>query len=455
MSAPTSQPADKPCHSFVGWLRTEDRDGFAPTMTVIQIHLLAMVTALQVRFRAHAWSSLRQLTTSPSSHHVKRGRFGQQASFATMRGASVAPNEGGGVPVLPKGDYHQLPRLYVGPEPEVYRIESPLTDPGADCNRTRVPVPGLGERVQLQLTEDQSHYLTAVLRLFKKKKADPFLRLFDGESGEWLARVVDCEESAADRDLASPLEETAGVVSKKRRHKQKHRNSLSVECVSLLRPQPTGAAGTADDDGRLRSQAWLCVAVPGSKDRFRWLLEKATELNVDYIVLLETEFSASSNEKLPISLKKALSYLLEASEQSERLTVPRLAHVPGRNAESTHDESDPSGLRTTKLVDLLDGMSSFPNWKLIVCRERMDSSVPFLSALREAQRGMTDSTAGNVAFCIGPEGGWSPSEESRMDELRTEHPDTVINASLGPTILRMETAAISVLSAYNLYCDDH
>jgi RsmE family RNA methyltransferase len=414
-------------------------------MTVLR--LLAMVIALHVRFRALAWRSLR---TRPSSHLVQLGRLGSPSLASTLRWASAAPDEGGGAPILPKGQYHQLPRLYVGPEPTLYRIESLLSDPREPSETPAL----LGDRVRLQLTENQSHYLTTVLRLFKKKKADPFLRLFDGELGEWLARVVDHEDSATDRYLASASEETGAGAASKRKHKHKHQNLLSVECMSLLRPQRDAGAGTRDGDGRLRSQCWLCVAVPGSKDRFRWLLEKATELNVDYIVLLETEFSASSHDKLPISLKKALSYLIEAAEQSERLTVPRLAYLPQCNAERTHNEADPSALRTTNLVDLVDGISSFPNLKLVCCRERMDNSVPFLHALQKIRGGLDDSKTEDIAFCIGPEGGWSPSEESHLDELQIEHPDTVMNVSLGPTILRMETAAISVLSAYNLFCDD-
>jgi 16S rRNA U1498 N3-methylase RsmE len=189
------------------------------------------------------------------------------------------------------------------------------------------------------------------------------------------------------------------------------------------------------------------------------MLEKATELNVDRLVLLETDYSCSSQRKVPGSLRKAHSYLVEAAEQAERLTLPVFTRlVPAANltptAKSTSlkpHESDERDAVTTKLIDLLDFVRAEPALRLLVCRERTleASGVSLWHALADAN----DNRA-TIAFCIGPEGGWSPSEESRLDKLEAQCPSSIINVSLGPTVLRVETAAISALSAYNVFYED-
>ncbi|MGA7751976.1 MAG: RsmE family RNA methyltransferase, partial [Candidatus Sulfotelmatobacter sp.] len=49
----------------------------------------------------------------------------------------------------------------------------------------------------------------------------------------------------------------------------------------------------------------------------------------------------------------------------------------------------------------------------------------------------TTETSGEILLAIGPEGGWTE------DELQLFHESGWISASLGPTILRAETAAIA------------
>ena len=329
--------------------------------------------------------------------------------------------------LLPNGDFHLCPRLYLGEEPKTHRlsITSLAESFQAMLNEqesTQSPSRRLGPQSRIMLSEDQSHYLTSVMRIFKKKN-QPFIRLFDGYSGEWLARVSD------------PQLET--ISTSEKRHK-KARKCLEAECLSLLRTQESSSHAMVP---------WLCTAVPSSKDRWRWLLEKATELSVGAILLLETEHS--SLHKVP-SLDKAASYVIEASEQSERLTLPSFVQISDEGVEHPF----------TGVKDLLQSatMSNSP-LKLIICRERTESTVSLWQSLTDVYEMAApldpSQPRSAIAFCIGPEGGWSPGEEVMMDELQAKFPTTVYNVSLGPTILRMETAAMTALAGYALFIDEH
>jgi len=54
-----------------------------------------------------------------------------------------------------------------------------------------------------------------------------------------------------------------------------------------------------------------------------------------------------------------------------------------------------------------------------------------------------------AAVVIGPEGGFSPAERSRIDGLQNS-----LKLSLGPRILRADTAAIAALTCYQSVCGD-
>jgi 16S rRNA (uracil1498-N3)-methyltransferase len=60
------------------------------------------------------------------------------------------------------------------------------------------------------------------------------------------------------------------------------------------------------------------------------------------------------------------------------------------------------------------------------------------SLLRILQAG--SAAAGDLALAIGPEGGWTPAEIAAFKDAGWQ------SASLGPRILRVETAAIAALS---------
>ncbi len=153
---------------------------------------------------------------------------------------------------------------------------------------------------------------------------------------------------------------------------------------------------------RLRAQVadadlWLAFA-PLKRDATELVVQKATELGVARIVPVLT---ARTNTPR-VNTARLAAIAIEAAEQSERLTVPTIAA--------------PVLLRLL----LKDWPAERP---LVVAAERQ--AAPGISPLPRA------------GLLVGPEGGFTPQE---LDVLRTC--PFVHVASLGPRILRAETASL-------------
>ncbi len=156
-----------------------------------------------------------------------------------------------------------------------------------------------------------------------------------------------------------------------------------------------------------RSQApepdlWLVFALL-KRDATDLVVQKATELGVSALLPVIT---ARSNTHR-INADRLAAIATEAAEQSERLTVPALSAA-------------------RPLADLLRDWP--PGRRLFAAVERSDAPPPA-------------AAAGPRALLVGPEGGFSPDE---LEAMRA-HP-FVATASLGPRILRAETACIAGLA---------
>lgn len=148
-------------------------------------------------------------------------------------------------------------------------------------------------------------------------------------------------------------------------------------------------------------------------ERFEWILEKATELGVERIVPVIAERSEKGLEQAaPKRMPRWQRIVREASEQSRRAKLPEIG--------------DPISLADALRVETLH-------------RFALDETEakPLFSVL-PAQRRLGDQ----VALLIGPEGGWT-------DRERVEFTAVWRAASLGPQILRAETAAIAALAVIN------
>jgi 16S rRNA (uracil1498-N3)-methyltransferase len=159
-------------------------------------------------------------------------------------------------------------------------------------------------------------------------------------------------------------------------------------------------------------------------DRFEWAVEKATELGVARI----TPILARRTEKhlALASAKRADRWrriALEAAQQSRRTDVPEVRD-PTPLAAALTLETAPLHILLSETEQTLTLVSALAN----------KPGAPGLDSQT------WDSCATTLALAIGPEGGWTPEEMS----LFTTHAWTPV--TLGPRILRAETAAIAALS---------
>jgi 16S rRNA (uracil1498-N3)-methyltransferase len=153
-------------------------------------------------------------------------------------------------------------------------------------------------------------------------------------------------------------------------------------------------------------------------DAFEWALEKATELGVSTIVPLAAE--RSEKALLTAAAKRAERWkkiLLEASQQSRRVRVPRLQNL--------------------RLID--DALSDDTDGARLCLSERPEA--PSL------KRVISDVKAQSATLAIGPEGGWTDRE------LEVARQNGFREVSLGRLILRTETAVIAALASLHYALD--
>jgi 16S rRNA (uracil1498-N3)-methyltransferase len=229
---------------------------------------------------------------------------------------------------------------------------------------------------------------------------EPKLRIgatlhIDGNAAHYLAQVM--RVSPGDAVLLcddQTGEWAARVVAATRR-------SVTVDVVDHLRPR--------DDVPDL----WLCVA-PVKKPHFDTVLQKATELGVARIVPVLTQRSVVDR----VNAERSQTIITEAAEQCARTARPEMAAL-------------------TPLAALL---RHWPDGRRLYFADEQ-GGLPALGAI-------ADSTA-PAAILIGPEGGWTDQERA----LITAHPATC-GISLGPRILRAETAAITAVAIWMAACGD-
>jgi len=169
---------------------------------------------------------------------------------------------------------------------------------------------------------------------------------------------------------------------------------------------------------------------PVKKARTDFIVEKATELGARLLQPVMT--ARTQSERVRVDRLEAL--VREAAEQTERLDLPEI-RAP------------------EKLERLLGAWD--PARRLIFCDEAGDApDAPWGGAQGRAQpmadalRAATPSAAG-WAILIGPEGGFSPEERARLRAL-----DYAVPVSLGPRILRADTAAAAALSVWQAELGD-
>jgi 16S rRNA (uracil1498-N3)-methyltransferase len=256
-------------------------------------------------------------------------------------------------------------------------------------------------------TLDQSRYLTQVMRL----KLGDSLLVFNGRDGEWRCVIAEILKK--------------GVV---------------LRAEEQVRPQAMGP------------DVQLLIAVV-KKSALEFAVEKATELGARRVGLVVTHRTQVQH----VRMDRLDAIAIEAAEQTGRLDVPMI------------DEP-------VKLGDLLDGWDAGTDFgrRLMFCDET--GGEPVMGALSPPPPGEGDREAVEGSFhragpdtpppsfgwspspvgggmpwaiLIGPEGGFSPEERERLRAL----PFTVA-VSLGPRILRADTAAVAALTLWQAAVGD-
>lgn len=154
---------------------------------------------------------------------------------------------------------------------------------------------------------------------------------------------------------------------------------------------------------------------PIKKDRLDFLIEKAVELGVTD---LHPILTGRGNIR-DINDARITAQIVEAGEQCERMDIPTLH----------------------PLLSLNTILSSLPR-PMMAAIERGEGVTDDLNQALSAHDFQTHP---NIHFIVGPEGGWS--EEER--DILLNNP-LIIPITLGPRILRVETACLTCLAAVNI-----
>lgn len=240
----------------------------------------------------------------------------------------------------------------------------------------------------------------------RRLPGDP-VRLFNARDGEWRAEVSEANRKAAVLTLGAQL-----------------RAAQPVPDLDLL-------------------------FAPVKKARTDFIVEKATELGVRRIRPVMTRFTQA--ERVRTDRFQALAK--EAAEQTERLDIPGICE-----AESLDRVLD--GWDESRVLIYCDEAGDDPDapWggdtgragpALMVFRSLLQTSGGETGTLLPPPSEQGRGGGLKAAILIGPEGGFSPDER---DRLRSE--SFVRAISLGPRILRADTAAVAALTLWQAVCGD-
>jgi 16S rRNA (uracil1498-N3)-methyltransferase len=236
------------------------------------------------------------------------------------------------MPAVPAWPPRSLPRLFV---------------------RTR-----LSEGAGLELDGSQANYLGNVLRLGVGAQ----VLLFDGASGEWLARIAE----AGRKRITLAVE-------------QRTRELEQVPALTL-------------------------AFAPVKRAKVDWLVEKATELGVARLQPVVTQRTVVERVKL----ERLEAIAIEAAEQCGRTLLPELAEP-------------------VSLPAFLKGVEGTLYFADETGGEPVDAAFQ----------------PGRATILTGPEGGFTDAERAAIRALPNARA-----VSLGPRILRAETAALAAVAAY-------
>ena len=218
----------------------------------------------------------------------------------------------------------------------------------------------VSEGARVELDAGQANYLGNVMRLGVGAE----LLVFDGQSGEWAARIA----AAAKRRMTLAVE----------------RRTREPEAIP---------------------DVWLAFA-PVKRAQTDWLVEKATELGAARLLPVMTQRTVAER----VRLDRLEAIAIEAAEQCGRTRLPEIA--------------EPMPLK-----QLLESRGA--------------SRRLYFADEEGGDHAASAFAAGPALILIGPEGGFTDDERTLIRAAANAVP-----ISLGPRILRAETAALAALAAW-------
>ena len=235
-------------------------------------------------------------------------------------------------------------------------------------------IPAIGQALSLE--REQSHYLLNVMRLRDGEQ----VLLFDGQTGEWLAKLT-----------------RAG------------RKEARLQVEAQTRPQ--------NASGKQLTKIDYCFA-PLKQARLDYMVQKAVEMGASSL----TPVLTARTQVRKLNLERIKANIIEAAEQCGVLHLAACSEPVSFDA----------------------WLNDMPSERLVVfCDERADG----LDGQAELKTIAVSQT--EISLIIGPEGGFDDGERSALKA----RPNTII-LSLGPRILRADTAAVAALAIVQSLCGD-
>ena len=230
----------------------------------------------------------------------------------------------------------------------------------------------LSPNIMIYIKEKQHHFLKNVLRI----KVEDLITVFDGVTGEWITEVISINRDNIVLQIKKKISEI-------------------IEETDL----------------------WLIFS-PIKLFRMNITIQKATELGVSQFFPCITQ----NTNQTKINVRNLNMNIVEAAEQSERLTLPKL----------------------NEAVNLNNLLRDFPKDRgLIFCNEN-DKNLPNIYKALENK----SSIFKKWAILIGPEGGFSETETKEILSI-----SSTIPVSLGKRILRSDTATTVALFAVQSFVE--
>ncbi len=222
----------------------------------------------------------------------------------------------------------------------------------------------LSSNIMIYVKNKQHHFLKNVLRI----KIQDNILVFDGLTGEWMSKVVSI-----------------------------NRDNIVLQIINKTR------------ELKFETDVWLIFA-PIKLFRMNITIQKATELGISRFVPCITQNTNQSK----INIRNLKMNIIEAAEQSERLSIPSI------------DEP----IKIEKLLE------NFPKDRCLIFCNEIHKNLPII---HKALSNKIDQYS-KWAVLIGPEGGFTNQEVEKILSLSSTMP-----VSLGERILRSDTATTAAI----------